>query len=248
MKVRHNKWLTLLTKELGESNNETAIGVLVRRFRPENESLEAITKRLGISKILQEPLPFEGGVYEWAGERIIKLNSLAKPVRRQFTLAHEVGHLILEHTVGATTNCTSDEQLERACDTIAVELLMPSVETRSLAQDLGKQSPEKLSRVANHFGVSLQVAAQRLHDLGLWKLGMGMWKYGAITEQVWYVGKRPWKTDRPSFSAFELAVESKGAVCTKERYSRGSYTELIAVKAKHIGKNYVLAVVATRDK
>lgn len=248
MKVRSNRWLMRIKEALGESDSEKAAEVLVRRFRPENEPLETITRQLGVAQIVREPLPFDGGLYEVNGKRLIKLNSLAVPVRQKFTLAHELGHLILERTLKAATDCTSDEQLERACDMIAAELLMPAVDARTLSEEVGKQSPEKLGRFANHFGVSLKTAAQRLHDLGLWTMGTGMWKYGPESEQVWFVGKRPWKTDRPSFSAFELAVESKTPVCTRERFSKGSNTELVALKAHHIGKNYVVAVVATTGK
>ncbi len=248
MKVRSNRWLSRIKKTVGESDIEKAVELLLCRFRPGTEPLETITRQLGVAQIVREPLPFDGGVYEVNGKRLIKLNSLAVPVRQKFTLAHELGHLILERTLKAATDCTSDEQLERACDIIAAELLMPAVEARALAEELGRQSPEKLSKVANHFGVSLRTAAQRLHDLGLWKMGTGMWKYGPEVEQVWFVGKRPWKTDRPSFSAFELAVESKTPVCTREIFSKGPYTELVALKAHHIGKNYVVAVVATTEK
>jgi Zn-dependent peptidase ImmA (M78 family) len=187
-------------------------------------------------------------VYEVEGKRLIKLNSLAAPVRQKFTLAHEVAHLILERTLNATIACTEDKQLERACDLLAVELLMPTEEIQTLAEELGPQSPEKLSPVANRFEVSLETAAKRLYELGLWKMSIGMWKYGPTSEQVWFVGKRPWKTDHPPFSAFDLAIESKAPVCTRERFAKGPFTELVALKAYHIGKNFVVAVVATTEK
>ena len=250
MKVRSNRWLSRIEKTLGESDSEKAVQALVRRFRPENETLESITRQLDVAQIVMEPLPFDGGVYEVDGRRLIKLNSLALPVRQKFTLAHEIGHLILERTLKAATACASDEHLERACDILAAELLMPAAETRALAKEVGNQSPEKLGMIANRFAVSLKTAAQRLHDLGLWKMGIGMWKCGSTSEQLWYVGKRPWKTDCPSFSVFQLAIESSVPVCTSERFPRGpgSDTELVGLKAHHIGKNYVVAVVATTAK
>jgi len=248
MRARSNLWLLRLKKELNEPDDNKAIQELVARFRPGDEQLEVISTILGVGEIAREPLPFDGGVYEIDGKRLIKLNSLVPPVRQAFTLAHEVGHLILERMLGATANCTSDQQLERACDMIAAELLMPTTEAQSLAKRLGDQSPEKLGKIANYFRVSLRTAAQRLFDLGIWKCPMGMWECGPRTRQMWFVGKRPWKTDYPSFSAFELALESKTPVCTTERFAKGPYTELVAVKAHHIGKNYIVAVVATTGK
>jgi len=81
-------------------------------------------------------------------------------------------------------------------------------------------------------------------------MGIGMWKCGSTSEQLWYVGKRPWKTNCPSFSAFQLAIESSVPVCTSERFPTGpgSDTELVGLKAHHIGKNFVVAVVATIRK
>jgi Zn-dependent peptidase ImmA (M78 family) len=248
MKLNGNRWLLRISKSVVENNAENAVQALVHRFRTGNESLEDIARQNGVERIITEPLPFDGGVYNLNGERLIKLNSLAAPVRQRFTLAHEVGHLILENLLNTPPECTTDIHLERACDAIAVELLMPINEVTKLAREIGTQSPEKLGKVAKHFGVSLRTAAQRLYDLGIWKLSMGMWRYGPSPEQLWFVGKRPWKTDRPSFSVFGLAVESSAPVCTQERFSRGQYTELVALKAHHIGKNYVIAVVATNKK
>src|SRR5258708_3278703 len=98
MKVKGNRWLSRIKKALGESDSEKATQCLVCRFRPECEPLETITTHFGIEQIVREPLPFDGGVYELDGKRFIKLNSLAASVRQRFTLAHEVGHLILERT------------------------------------------------------------------------------------------------------------------------------------------------------
>lgn len=248
MKAKRNLWLSRIIQETGETDRESAIQILANRFRQEQDSLDAITLRLGVTEIITEPLPFDGGVYEVGGERLIKLNSLAKSVRQRFTLAHEIGHLILERIFQATVYCTSDIQLERMCDMLAAELVMPAAKARAMVSAMGEQSPEKLGVIANRFQVSLVTAAQTLYDLGLWKMSMGMWKYGPQSQEIWFVGKRPWRTINPSFSAFELAVESKGPVCTRERFSKGSYTELVDLKAHHIGKNYVVAIVATIDK
>ncbi len=244
MRPRQNPWLKRISNSVGEADYQKAIEILIRTFRTPEQSLDSLSKHLGIDEIVREPLPFEGGVYELDGKRLIKLNSLAVPRRQAFSLAHELSHLILERNLGAAVSCVEDEALEYACDKVASELLMPAGKVVGFADALGQQSPEKLSTVANHFGVSLQTAAQRLYDLGLWKWGTGMWKCSPEAREMWFVGKKPWNTERPSFSAFGLAIESKTPVCTKERFSKGSYTELVALKAHHIGKNFVVAIVA----
>ncbi len=245
MRHAQNPWLKRISKSVGEPDCQNAIDTLVREFEGSDQSLDALSTHLGIDKIVREPLPFEGGVYEIDGKRLIKINSLSVTVRQTFSLAHELGHLILERTFGAAVSCADDEALERTCDKIASELLMPSRKAIGFADELGKQSPEKLSAVARKFGVSLQTAAQKLHDLGVWKLGTGMWACDSTPTEKWFVGQRPWNTAKPSFAAFGLALESKTPICTRERFSKGTYTELVALKAHHIGKGFVIAVVAT---
>ncbi|HEY6183075.1 MAG TPA: ImmA/IrrE family metallo-endopeptidase [Terriglobales bacterium] len=245
MRVRKNRWLTKISKHTGESEVSTAVEILVDSFRTSGETLSTLVYQLGIQEILCEPLPFDGGVYEIHGKRIIRINSLAPPIRQTFTLAHEAGHLILERSVKGASSCSADNDLERACNCVAAELLMPARQVTKVADELGRQSPEKLSPIANRFGVSLQTAAQRLHDLRLWKWGMGMWKCEPMAKQKWFVGKRPWKTDTPTLSAFDLAIESSSPVRTTEHISKGAYTEAVALKAYHIGKQFVIAVVAT---
>ena len=99
--------------------------------------------------------------------------------------------------------------------------------------------------VATRFGVSLEAAARRLSDLGLWRWPIGMWNCSTDPRQLWFVGSRPWQTDRPCFAAFELALESQTPICTNEYFSKGAHNEPVALKAFHIGKNFVVAMAAT---
>src|SRR2546423_2361838 len=245
MNFTSNPWLARVAKHLGEANLLGAVEALVCRFR-NGQSLDELTRQLGVERVVSEAMPFDGGIYEIDGRRIIKLNSLCSPAKQRFTLAHELGHLMLESTTKCGPACTSDHNLERVCDSIAAEILMPTGGVRSFANSLGKQSPEKLSIVASHFNVSLEAAARRLVDLNLWKWGTGMWDCAHDAQQVWFAGKRPWKTNKPAFAGFELALQSNTPVCANERFSRGPYTEPVALKAHHIGKNFVVAIVATR--
>ena len=244
MKARSNRWLSRIAKAVGESDNERAIQSLVDRFRPADETLDMLARQLGVSQVLREPLPFDGGVFENDGKRIIKINSLAPSTRQTFTLAHELGHLIIERSVKGTPSCSGDDALERACNCVAAELLMPVDQIKARARSVGSQSPEKLGPIANHFRVSLQTAAQRLYDLRVWKLGTGMWRCETVPRQQWFVGPRPWRTDTPSLSVFDLAIESETPIQTTEYVEKGTHTELVALKAYHIGKKFVVAVVA----
>ena len=78
--------------------------------------------------------------------------------RRSFTLAHEVGHIYLEHT-------EDDPVREREADAFAAELLMPRVlAAEYLKMAGGRGNPAgALSQV---FGVSLAMARVSLQGLG----------------------------------------------------------------------------------
>jgi hypothetical protein len=151
---------------------------------------------------------------------------------------------MLESTLNVKPSCCEDQQLEHTCDLIALELLTPVEEVRTFARVLGKQSPEKLSCVSKKFDVSLRVAAGRLIELGLWKWPMGMWRCDPSPRELWFVGKRPWPTNCPSFAIFEQTMATKEAICANEHFSNGMSTQPVALKAYHIGKNYVLAMAA----
>jgi len=44
--------------------------------RTPSDTVNALIPQFGIQEALSEPLPFDGGVYEIEGKRIIKINSL----------------------------------------------------------------------------------------------------------------------------------------------------------------------------
>jgi len=248
VKTPENKYLARLCSFVGEVEQLTAVRKLICSYREGGEPLDSVARKLGIAEIRREPLPFDGGVFEDGNATVIKINSLRNPVRCQFTLAHELGHLMLACSVAKKKpkNCSDDLGLERACDFIAAELLMPYEETVQFVVQLGRQSPEKLGIIARRFGVSLETAARRLHtDLKIWKLPMGLWEYGAVVQELWFVGKRPWRSRQLSFSAFDLARESHMPIITRERYPVGTHTELVDLKVLHIGNNKILGIIAT---
>jgi Zn-dependent peptidase ImmA (M78 family) len=248
VKSLKNRYLARLCSFVGEAEQATAVRKLVSSYRETGQPLHSVASKLGIAEIRREPLPFDGGVFEEGSISVIKINSLRNPVRCQFTLAHELGHLMLSSSIAKKKqkNCSDDPNLERACDSIAAELLMPYEETVQLVAQMGHQSPEKLGIIARRFGVSLETAARRLHtDLKLWKLPMGLWEYGATVQELWFVGKRPWRSREQSFSAFDLARESHDPIVTRERYPVGAHTELVDLKVLHLGNNKILGIIAT---
>lgn len=105
--------------------------------------------------------------------RIIVLNSQASYARRRFTLAHELGHLVLMEMCdeiplrlrryqGGTPRPGSrpDPVEERLCNEFAAELLMPRCDIREFWRDR-IATPESLMECARTFDVSLLAACTR---------------------------------------------------------------------------------------
>ncbi|MFY9732354.1 MAG: ImmA/IrrE family metallo-endopeptidase [Candidatus Acidiferrales bacterium] len=235
-----NKYLDKIAAIVGETDYNRSAACIVERFRKSGDTLLDAASRLGVDAIVEEELSFDGGLFEQNGRTIIKLSSFSSRTRKRFTLAHEISHLILATTVRVKSSCMSDCNLERACDMLAAELVMPAQEVTQFVQEMGSSSPENLKRLAHRFDVSLHSAAVRVHqDLKLWKRHIGLWKWESGPKQLWFVGKRPWGTDSPGFAAFDTARESNRPVRSMDSVRRGQYTEKVSLELLNIGDGSV---------
>lgn len=129
--------------------------------------------------------PFEGDisgmVFRHEDRVIIGVNSLHHPNRQRFTIAHEIGHMILHkgvemHVDRAYRVNLRDDLSSQAVDPeeiqanrFAAELLMPE---HMLIQDLRGQEIDfenevDLRRLSLKYQVSLQALTLRLTNLGL---------------------------------------------------------------------------------
>lgn len=249
MKPGFNKIIQKLVSITGGANEQEALRLLVSRYRRHGETLESVATNLGVSAIVKEPLPFEGGLfYVVDGQRrltVVKINSLSAEVRQRFTLAHEVGHLILSDVMGARGECKNNKQLEHACDAIAAECLMPCEEVLEFVREQGAPSTKKLKAIACRFDVSLETAARRVHtDLDLWRRPIGLWQYDGTLKERWFVGRRPWAMRTPPFAAFEYAMSSAEPIRTRESYWEGSTLRPIFLEVLHLGNQNLLGMVA----
>lgn len=107
---------------------------------------------------------------------IIAINTLyvKPPVRRRFTLAHEIGHHLLSSRVSPArrvfffdTHRTRQTLMERACDRFAALLLMPEELVRRFYADLEHNPSNRVRILAGRFGVSMWAMRRRLRELGL---------------------------------------------------------------------------------
>ncbi len=243
-KTSINRYLARLCFSTGEKDPTTGAAAFVCSHRAPDESLDDLARRLGVSRIIEEPLRYEGGLFQLpSGERIIRLNSASTFVRKRFTLAHEIGHLLLGKP-GLRSPCGDDPELERACDVIASELLMPTDATTDYVKSLGQPSPKKLRAIASKYAVSVNAAAIRVHaDLGIWKCFVGLWERVPETRTVWFVGKRRWDWNEPSTYSLDLALSSEAAVKCTESWQRGPFADQISLNLLRTQAGRVLGLV-----
>lgn len=144
--------------------------------------VEVIARKLGA---LVRYSPFDGEisgmVYRDKDRTVIGVNSFHHPNRQRFTVAHEIGHMLLhkgkEVHIDRTfrVNLRDDvssqavDREEIEANRFAAELLMPK---QMLMEDLKRQeidfeSEEDLLVLARKYRVSLQALTFRLANLGL---------------------------------------------------------------------------------
>ena len=240
--AQQNKYIQTVCELTDEPNSHRAVAKYVARFRNQGQSLESLAKALDIFSIIEEELAFDGGVFELGSKLIIKINSGSHPTRRRFTLAHELGHLIISSKEAKSARrCLTSNPLEAACDAVAAELLMPFDEVvGSLDKDA---SIDSFLAFVNHFNVSLHAAAVRIKELKIWKESIGFWKLNPSLDELWLVGKRYWNNKAVRVSLFEDGFASANFVQAELMYGDARGIHPIYVQTRKLGKNYVLALV-----
>lgn len=123
------------------------------------------------------------------GEAIIAYNNSHSDVRKRFTIAHELGHFLLNHhgngimvDTGAKktlhhylfrdANSSTGEQLqEREANAFAAALLMPKelLEEKlgEYSFDLGEETDDFIKKIATEFRVSKHAMTLRLINIGI---------------------------------------------------------------------------------
>ncbi|MFF4985477.1 ImmA/IrrE family metallo-endopeptidase [Streptomyces sp. NPDC001046] len=113
------------------------------------------------------PDAFSAAVIPVGTGRVILENCGHDPQRRVSTLAHEMAHVVLEHSFSTLLRTSggecreSDREQEAEAAELSGELLIPSDAALRLAY---RNTPDE--RVAEHFGVSLKFAQWRMTATG----------------------------------------------------------------------------------
>jgi Zn-dependent peptidase ImmA (M78 family)/DNA-binding XRE family transcriptional regulator len=164
------------------------------------------------------------GMCLFASPLPVLIFSKEAPTAQAFTLAHELGHVVLKESgisgpIGSAPNKTRARQVEDWCDGFAGAFLMPRDEVARALQQPAPHRPEKsiddgrIAAVANAFCVSRHAALVRLVELG-------------YVDEHFY-----WKVKRPQFLEQEKDFKGGGRseyYGSRFRSSRGDlYTGLV---------------------
>ena len=154
----------LRDKTASESVENAVIQIvseLLAQVRCPPTDLEAICEKLKVSIEDSDDLVGSGAlVARDGGFRIVCATDLS-PQRRRFTIAHELGHVIVERY--SRSGGRQSKELERLCDMFAAELLMPG---STFAQAANSSVRLKdLPGLAKCFQVSLTSAAIRFAEV-----------------------------------------------------------------------------------
>lgn len=159
---------------------ETAAGKVRRKLGVKNRPIPKLRDLLdgAGARIFELPVPndeFSGSSY-WHSDYgpCILLNASDPKGRRNFTLAHELAHLLYGH---ASSVCfvpispwAPSPPVEQKANRFAVELLLPE---SAIAEDFANKGysrrpkVEQLGRMRSKWGISLQALGYRLEKLGL---------------------------------------------------------------------------------
>lgn len=248
-------WRTKTARSLIESQNAQSIDVAVERvvavWRKEalakygETGLAAppydpvpLAGILGITDIRSAELDVDGQIRREDGCMLIEYDQHSNSrARSRFTIAHEVGHMILWNVLGRVHKASRQQsngssEIETLCNKLAAEILAPRTEVEYLLEKL-RQPPRKslchaVMGIAKEFRVSLQFAALRLREqrrsIGFMlfddSLKMPDWQVGVRDKQS-LIGALPSRGGEESCGTGEyLSSRRNGCISAKFQWQR----------------------------
>lgn len=253
----------MLSHELQE---QTELLKLSRRFKLVPHTilekapvdLEAVGSYWGVQKIVKRDLSAAGLLYQLDKNRsVVILKKDDSPGRQRFSWAHELGHIVMASDSMPRVSCrkssSTNKALERSCDVIATEILMPRQLFSSAANQYG-WTLGAVAQLAQHFQVSVQASALRLLELHGEPVVISVWR--SLSQQpllklklMWSrhneLAKplKPdlrWKKDPeallPLYQAFKVSGITSGPTRVLVRQECGSGYRSVLTEALGVGR------------
>jgi hypothetical protein len=180
--------------------------------------VEEIARACGVTEISVRPIPLDGYLARRPdGQLAIRYSSDSRPTRARFTIAHEIGHLV----IAEETNCPLEGAVargpnrsafvERLANRFASEILMPEHHLEGLFRK-ERLSWAMVNWTADSLKVSREAMLRRLMELtSCFGVEIRIPLSGtAVRRQWWFSGKqRVLLTEHPRFVYSRLLDEMK---------------------------------------
>lgn len=179
------------------------------------------------------------------GELRVHLRASDSPGRRNFSLAHEIGHTLMpgysEQPVEKVDTCTGEftesNEEELFCDIAARSLLLPKKMFVARCSEL-EPSIDNMLTLAEEFACSLEAIALRLDQLRPWPCVAVVWEMQLKPAQMNAMNNMA----LPGFEEMSIPQEEY-----RVKYLAGKDTELLFPAFKHVDKGCEMVAVCLKE-
>ena len=169
----------------------------VAAYAGRNEVSHAQWKRLGVH-VAPTRMSASGGCRRDGGELVVLVNQSDDPRRQRFTVAHEIGHLLLDDARGRVAMSLTEE--EHLCNVFASHVIVPRGELQRVFDTLpGDCTASKVIELCQQFGTNLQAMLLALSEF-------------LLATQTVFLAKRIGHSKRRDVVAYRIAASSETSI------------------------------------